>query len=76
MIGRMRAFRTFGIAAALASSVLAACAVTAPRPIDPKTAKIVVVGASGRNGSAIVEAFEAAGVRPVALTLDVARAKE
>lgn len=77
MNGRTRASLRIGILVATLSAVttLTACA-TAPKPLDPKTAKIVVVGASGRNGSAIVEAFEAAGVRPVALTRDVARAKE
>jgi uncharacterized protein YbjT (DUF2867 family) len=68
--------RTFTAATCLAVAVaLAACA-AGPKPLDPKTAKVVVVGASGRNGSAIVEAFEAAGVRPKALTRDVARAKQ
>jgi nucleoside-diphosphate-sugar epimerase len=75
--GRPRASRRF-VAAALtlaAAITLTACA-TAPKPLDLKTAKVVVVGASGRNGSAIVDAFEAAGMRPIALTRDVARAKE
>jgi uncharacterized protein YbjT (DUF2867 family) len=68
--------RTFVATACLAAAVtLTACA-AGPKPLDPKTVKVVVVGASGRNGSAVVEAFEAAGVRPKALTRDVVRAKE
>jgi uncharacterized protein YbjT (DUF2867 family) len=49
---------------------------------DPKIAKalkktrILVVGATGRNGSSIVEALEAAGAKPRLLVRDLARAKE
>lgn len=77
MNGLARASRRIAVVAAVlaAAVALTGCA-TGPKPLDLKTAKVVVVGASGRNGSAIVEALEAAGVRPVALTRDVARAKE
>jgi uncharacterized protein YbjT (DUF2867 family) len=71
---RPRALHACAIAATfVALLALAGCA-TGAHALDPKTAKVVVVGASGRNGSAIVEAFEAAGVRPIALTRDVGRA--
>ncbi|MEZ5499936.1 MAG: SDR family oxidoreductase [Steroidobacteraceae bacterium] len=49
---------------------------------DPKIARalkrtrILVVGSTGRNGSAIVEALEAAGATPRAMVRDLAKAKE
>ncbi len=49
---------------------------------DPKVARalkkqrILVIGATGRNGGAIVEALEAAGARPRAMVRDLAKARE
>jgi ABC-type glycerol-3-phosphate transport system substrate-binding protein len=49
---------------------------------DPKLARalkkqrILVIGATGRNGGAIVVALEAAGAKPRALVRDLAKAKE
>ncbi len=40
-----------------------------------RRAHVLVIGGSGRNGSAIVTALEAAGAHPVALTRDVAKAR-
>ena len=41
-----------------------------------KTTRILVVGSTGRNGSSIVEALEAAGARPRTMVRDLAKAKE
>lgn len=49
---------------------------------DPKIAaalrrtRILVVGSTGRNGGAIIDALEAVGVRPRAMVRDLAKAKE
>jgi uncharacterized protein YbjT (DUF2867 family) len=73
-------------AAEAAVSAPAAPPAVAPTPSlavsDPriaqalKTQRILVVGATGRNGGAIVEALEAAGAKPRALVRDLAKAKE
>jgi uncharacterized protein YbjT (DUF2867 family) len=41
-----------------------------------KKQRILVVGSTGRNGGAIVEALEAAGAKPRAMVRDLAKAKE
>ena len=48
-----------------------------PRPIQQglRRSHVLVIGGSGRNGSAIIAALEAAGAHPAALTRDVAKAR-
>jgi len=41
-----------------------------------KKQRILVIGATGRNGGSIVEALEAAGAKPRAMVRDLAKAKE
>ena len=41
-----------------------------------KTQRILVIGATGRNGGAIVEALEAAGAKPRAMVRDLAKARD
>ena len=66
--------------AAPATSTAPAAATTVAT--DPKIARalkktrILVVGSTGRNGSSIVEALEAAGARPRTMVRDLAKAKE
>lgn len=61
---------------------VAAAAAATTVASDPKIARalkktrILVVGATGRNGSSIVEALEAAGAKPRLLVRDIAKAKE
>ena len=63
-----------------ATDVKTAVATSAAR--DPKianalrTTRILVIGSTGRNGGAIMEALEAVGARPRVLVRDLARAKE
>lgn len=82
---RLISARTLFLAAALALACGAAAsgAAEAARSVLPpatikalRSTKILVVGGSGRNGSAIVSTLEEAGVRPKALTRDVAKARE
>ena len=67
------------VVAAASLPARAATATTAAN--DPRIAaalkntRILVVGSTGRNGSAIVEALEAAGAKPRAMVRDLAKAK-
>lgn len=64
------------VALGLAGSAAAADGVDASLKRAVASKKILVAGATGRNGSAILAALEAAGAKPRAMARDVEKARE
>ena len=65
------------VAAVGAAPVAATTVATDPEVARAlKKTRILVVGSTGRNGSSIVEALEAAGAKPRTMVRDLAKAKE
>jgi uncharacterized protein YbjT (DUF2867 family) len=75
-------FRAGLLAASLLAAAAAGAAPASTVAADPaiakalKSTRILVIGSTGRNGSSIVEALEAAGARPRTMVRDLAKAKE
>ena len=66
-----------GVAATDAKTAVATSAARDPKIANAlRTTRILVIGSTGRNGGAIMEALEAVGARPRVLVRDLARAKE